>query len=378
MWKNSVICPVLKKKNPSSLNDYGPVALTSIVMKCFEKLVLRRLLTFTNEHLDPLQFAYKPHRGTDDAILTVLHNAFLHLDKAGSYVRILFIDFSSAFNTIQPHRLALKLFHLDLSPKLILWIVNFLLHRTQSVRFQNSISSQRHTCTGAPQGTVLSPALFTLYANDCQGTTKTPTVKYSDDTAIEDLSKSDSVYFSEVHKFSAWCKENYLDLNIAKTKEMVVYFRKNPPPVPELIIDDVVVERVAEYRYLGTVLDNNLTFDKNVETIHKKCQSRIYCLQKLRNIGVASDILEMYYRACIQSVLTLSFICWYGSLGVRGKKLLNDVVNVCSKVVGKKQAGMQDLYEIRLKRKAKQIAGDQSHVLAKSFELYHQGADIEL
>ena len=120
-----------QEKNPSSLNDYRPVALASIVMKCFEKLVLRRLLTFTNEHLDPLQFSYKPHRGTDDAILTVLHNAFLHLDKAGSYVLILFIDFSSAFNTIQPQLLALKLLHLDVNPKLILWIVNFLLHRTQ-------------------------------------------------------------------------------------------------------------------------------------------------------------------------------------------------------------------------------------------------------
>ena len=162
VWKKSVICPILKKKNPSSLNGYRPVALTSIVMKCFEKLVLRHLLTFTNEHLDPLQFAYKPHRGTDDAILTLLHNAFLHLDKAGSYVRILVIDFSSAFNTIQPHLLALKLLHLDINPKLILWIVNFLLHRTQSIRFQNSISSQRHTCTGAPQGTVLSPVLFCI------------------------------------------------------------------------------------------------------------------------------------------------------------------------------------------------------------------------
>ena len=339
VWKNSVICPILKKKNPSSLNDYRPVALTSIVMKCFEKLILRCLLTFTSEHLDPLQFAYKPHRGTDDAILTILHNAFLHFDKAGSNVRILFIDFSSAFNTIQPHLLALKLLHLDVNPKLILWIVNFLLPRTQSVCFQNSISSKSHTCIGAPQGTVLSPALFTLYTNDCQGITKTPIVKYSDDTAIEDLSNSDSVYFSEVHKFSAWCKESYLDLNIVKTKEMVVDFRKNPPPVPELIIDDVAVERVAEYRYLGTVLDNNLTFDRNVDTVvHNKCHSLIYCLQKLRNIGVASDILEMYYHACIRSVLTLSFMCWYGSLGVHGKKVLNDVVNVCSKVVEKKQA----------------------------------------
>ena len=72
----------------------------------------------------------------------------------------------------------------------------------------------KDTCTGAPQGTVLSPALFTLYTNDCQGTTKTTFVKYSYDTAIEDLSNSDSVYFSEVHKFSAWCNETYLDLNI--------------------------------------------------------------------------------------------------------------------------------------------------------------------
>ena len=93
-------------------------------------------------------------------------------------------------------------------------------------------------------------------------------------------------------------------MNTDETKEMVVDFRKNPPPVPDLIIDDVAVERVDEYRYLGTVLDNNLTFDSNVDIIHKKCQSRIYCLQKLRNIGVASDILEMYYHACIESVLT--------------------------------------------------------------------------
>ena len=296
-------------------------------MKCFEKL--GRLLTFTNEHLDPLQFAYKPHRGTGDAILTLYHNAFLHLDKAGSYVRLLFIDFSSTFNTIQPHPLALKLLHLDVSPKLILWIVNFLLHRTQSAHFQNSISSQRSTCTGASESTVLSPALFTLYTNDCQGTTKTPTAKYSDDTTIEDVSNSDSVYFIEVHKFSAWSKENYLDLNVAKIKEMVVDFWNNPPPVPDLIIDDVVVERVDEYRYLETVLDNNLTFNSNIDSKHKKCQSRIYCLQKLRNIGVASDILEMYYHARIESVLTVYFMCRYGNFGVRGKRVLNDVLNVC-------------------------------------------------
>ena len=59
-------------------------------------------------------------------------------------------------------------------------------------------------------------------------------------------------------------------MNAVKAQEMVVDFRKNPPPVPELIIDDVAVERVDEYRYVGTVLNNHLTFDRNVDTIHKK------------------------------------------------------------------------------------------------------------
>ena len=152
------------------------------------------------------------------------------------------------------------------------------------------------------------PLLCHSVYHDCQGTIKTPIVKYSDDTAIEDLSNSDSVYFFKVHKFSAWSKENYLDLNVAKTEEMVVDFRKNLPPVPDLIIDDVVVERVDEYRYLGTVLDNNLTFDSNVDSIHKKCQSCIYCLQKLRNTGVASDILEMDYRASIVSTHSIFYV----------------------------------------------------------------------
>ena len=64
---------------------------------------------FTSRQLDPFQFAYKSHRGVDDAVLTLLHKAFLHLDKPGSFIRVLFVNFSSAFSTIQPHLLAEEL-----------------------------------------------------------------------------------------------------------------------------------------------------------------------------------------------------------------------------------------------------------------------------
>ena len=163
VWKHSVICPVPKNNKPSTLNDYRPVALTSVVMKCFEKVVLSRLVPRIQPHADPLQFAYKKNRGTDDATLTLLHHAFTHLDHKGSFVRVRFIDFSSAFNTIQLHVLAHKLTQTGVNAKLVLWIVNFLVERTQKVHFMNSVSSSMTTSTGSPQGTVLSPFLFALY-----------------------------------------------------------------------------------------------------------------------------------------------------------------------------------------------------------------------
>ena len=67
IWKQSTICPVPKNGKPASLNDYRPVALTSIVMKCFERIILNRLLTYAVPHLDPYQFAYKHHRSITEA-----------------------------------------------------------------------------------------------------------------------------------------------------------------------------------------------------------------------------------------------------------------------------------------------------------------------
>ena len=71
------------------------------------------------------------------------------------------------------------------------------------------------------------------------------------------------------------------DLNVKKTKEMLIDFRKAPTVIPDLFIDGVKVERVTEYKYLGTVLDNKLNFNNKADFIHKRCQPRIFCLQKL-------------------------------------------------------------------------------------------------
>ena len=131
-FKATIIIPVPKKPAPSCFNDYRPVALTPILMKCFERLVMSHIKSSLPATLDPYQFAYRAKRSTEDAICSALHPALTHLDTTDSYVRMLFLDFSSAFNTIIPQQLICKLVQLGLSTSLCNWVLDFLSERPQS------------------------------------------------------------------------------------------------------------------------------------------------------------------------------------------------------------------------------------------------------
>ena len=95
-------------------------------MKCFKRPVLDHLKTKLPPTPDPYQFAYRQNRSTDDAITTVLHPSLYYLDLCNTYVRLLFIDFSSAFNSIIPSKLINKLSVLGIDPLLRNWILDFL------------------------------------------------------------------------------------------------------------------------------------------------------------------------------------------------------------------------------------------------------------
>ncbi|KAF7643918.1 hypothetical protein LDENG_00231230 [Lucifuga dentata] len=161
--KSATIVPIPKKPSINSLNDYRPVTLTHAVMKCFEKLVLRHIKAALPPTRDQHQFAYRANRSTEDAINIVLHTALSHLEHPGTYVRLLFLDFSSAFNTIIPSRMETNLLSLGVNQHMCNWIKNFLTNCSQMVRMGTHHSSSLTINTGAPQGCVLSPLLFSLY-----------------------------------------------------------------------------------------------------------------------------------------------------------------------------------------------------------------------
>lgn len=145
---------------------------------------------------------------------------------------MLFIDFSSAFNTIIHQHFIQKLDQLG----------------PHSIRVGSNTSNTIILKTGAPQGCVLSPLLFTLLTHDfIPKENSSLFIKIADNTTVVGLVTSDdeTSYREEVDSLVVQCEDNNLALNVDKTKELLVDFRRVPPEHLPLTNNGVEVERVV-------------------------------------------------------------------------------------------------------------------------------------
>ncbi|KAI3374832.1 hypothetical protein L3Q82_021368, partial [Scortum barcoo] len=280
----------LKKPKILCLNDYRPVALTSTIMKCFERLVKPFITSSLPDSLDPLQFACRPNRSTEDAIALTLHTAPSHLDQRDTYayVRMLFIDYSSAFNTIVPSKLS-------------------------------SPSSETSGST--------APCLQHHHQIWLTTTTVIGLITGDDETA----------YREEVRALTSWCQDNNLQLNVSKTKELIVDFRRRQREEHALpiSINGTTVERVNSFRFLGVHISEDLTWTHHTDFITK---------------------------CTIERILTGCITAWYSSCtSALNRKALQRVVKAAQHITRMELPSMEDLYTQRCRRKATKIIKDPSH-----------------
>ena len=95
---------------------------------------------------------------------------------------------------------------------------------------------------------------------------------------------------------------------------MVIDFRKNKSVIPTLDIRGHSIERVSEYKYLGTIFDDQLKFDKYSKSIYSKLNQRLYFLRKLYSFRIDNTILDMFYKTIVQSVLSFNLVCVFGNI----------------------------------------------------------------
>ncbi|KAL0191337.1 hypothetical protein M9458_014035, partial [Cirrhinus mrigala] len=275
-----------------------------------------------------------------------------------SYVGMLFIDFSSAFNTIIPQQLIHKLNLLGLNTSLCNWILDFLTGRPQSVRVGRNTSTTITLSTGAPQGCVLSPLLFTLLTHDYTAKfSSNHFIKFADDmTVVGLISNNDETHYrEEVAQLAKWCGANNLFLNVGKTKEVVMDFRRNSVDYPPLTIDSSTVERVSST---------------------KISPGRISPHHVAQQEGPTAPPLSPPAekgKGTIESVLTSCITVWYGNCSAADRKTLQQTVNTAAKIIGALLPSILDIFLARCPRKVSSIMKDRTHPSHNLFQLLPSG-----
>ena len=103
-----------------------------------------------------------------------------------------------------------------------------------------------------------------------------------------------------------WCSQNNLELNALKTAEMVVDFRKNTAPLTPIPLCDSPVNTVESFRFLGTILYQDLKWELNMSSLTKKTQQWVYFLRQLNKFNLSKTMMVHFYTAIIESILSSS------------------------------------------------------------------------
>ena len=121
------------------------------------------------------------------------------------------------------------------------------------------------------------------------------------------------------------------------------------------------------------VLDHKLKWDIWTDRLNTKSQQRLFFLRKLLSFNVSSSVLQTFYYAFVESVLSFGIICWFGNATEVQKKYIRKIITTSSKLSGIPLPSMESVYKNRILRKANSIVGNQRHPLAPSFELLPSG-----
>ena len=234
-FKSVIVTPILKKRwlDHNDLNNYRPVSNLCFIAKILEKIVLSQVSSYLNSHnlYNTCQSEYRPGHCTETALLKVVNDLFLSLNKGNISVLAL-LDFSSAFDTID-HTILVHRLHTDFgfTDAVLQWFSSYLTDRTHYVSLSNHCSAFAHVRSGVPQGSVLVPMVYTMYIMALSAINDSLSIihhSFADDLQLQMSAPPDKIsellhsMQSCIGDVKAWVTANMLKLNDNKTQLMLV------------------------------------------------------------------------------------------------------------------------------------------------------------
>ena len=312
-WRQAIVHPVFKGGSTKRPENYRPISLTCICCKMMERVLVSSIVM----HLEDFNLFYKNQHGfrrhlsCESQLIMLCQDTMSSVDHRNS-VDLVFIDFSKAFDKVPHDQLIHKLKMYNLDQKVIGWVQAFLAHRTQKVIIDNSYSNEVAVTSGVPQGSVLGPILFLLYINDLPDKIKCKVRIYADDvvlyTEVMNNEPASENLQADLDQLCRWCRDWKMSINVKKCAVMRMSGHKYSV-TPNYFLNNLEVQVVHEYKYLGVHLSSKCSWQKHIEKIISKSNQMLRFIK--RNFkGCPQTVKETVYVSLVRPLLEYASSVW--------------------------------------------------------------------
>ena len=345
-WKVAKITPIHKGGSTGDNNNFSPISVLTACSKILERAFHKQLISHleNNELLSKNQFGYRKHRSTELSTTLLADNIRKAVDE-GNIVGVLYVDLSKAFDTLSHSVLLEKLKSFGISGTTHDWFSDYLFNRKQFCVVEKCESEVMNITCGVPQGSILGPLLFLIYLNDFENCLKnSKMLNFADDTAIYVHGKSKDRVENQLNEdlifMSSYFQINQLVINLKKGKTETMIFgtakilsKFNKKLT--LYYNGDEIHTTETYKYLGTILDSNLSLSTNFDKMYKKTTSKLRMLYSLRKY------LDQYAKVKIYRGMILPCITYNCTINLNltqtQKQKLQTIDRLVAKVTGVKQ-----------------------------------------
>lgn len=289
-WKESTVVPVPKVRGTIKIEEFRPINKLPVYEKVLEIMVHKQLVAYleNNNLLEQCQSGFRAKHSCETTLQWVI-SSWKRVIGEGKMIGVIFLDLKRAFEVVDREILIRKLEGFGLKGTVLSWFKSYLENRTQRVKFNGKLSNAIRVELGVPQGSVLGPLLFLMYINDIvQSINDECEIRlFADDALIyttgyasEEISDRLN---EQIKKIEKWLEINRLSVNVNKTKVMLIrgIRKKTVEDNVKVVLQDTILELVSEIKYLGVILDKNLTFSAHVDYISKKAGAKLGVMRRI-------------------------------------------------------------------------------------------------
>lgn len=330
--KIAIVRPIYKNGSHLNPSNYRPVSILAILDKIIENYVAKYLSAYLEKYglIDTQQYAFQAGKSCNDLLEDFANQINSNLGK-NNFAVCMFIDLSKAFDTLEHSKILESLQQIGIRGHVLTWFENYLTNRKYVVKVNDTLSDETDIECGVPQGSILGPLLYIIYANGLfQVPKRTKMYMFADDTALvathKDLSKAVENLQEDFTKFLQWAHDMSIIPNKDKTKVVPIHVPKMNVRYNQIKIvahcqnclhngsvepcqNCKIIEVVENHTYLGVVVDDTFSWSAHIQKLCKQLRHISYKLYYVTKI-LPSGISLMLYKALAESVLRHGIGAW--------------------------------------------------------------------